>query len=123
MKSRYEPFLGTATSFRMAFPHVNTLKFVGRQRADTMSDNFLEDHYSADSLPQVVRCANPRCQQGGYDLLPYILLLGPGKSHYKGEMGCKGHEGSPNGVRKGDPCWDSLTFSITATFHPEEPTA
>ena len=114
---RHRPFLGTVASFREAFPRVKTLRLVGRQRGDASGEYQREEHYTESNVPQVIRCSNPRCQQGGYDLMPYMLSISPDNPNYEGEIYCSGHEGTPKGRRKGDPCWNRLTFSIAATFN------
>jgi hypothetical protein len=114
-----EPWLGTVPSFRKAFPKIKTLELVGRQRTDVM-DHYREDRYSADSLPRLIPCANPECQQGGYDVKAYLISLNEGTPRMEGEVQCSGHEGPPRGRRKGDPCWNTLTFSVTATFQVQE---
>jgi hypothetical protein len=118
---RSKPFLGTVSSFRDAFPGVKTLKLLGRQRGDVSGDHQREERYTELNLPQTIPCSNPRCKQGGYDLMAYLITLAHDRTpSYNGQVYCNGHEGTPRGMRKGDPCWNALTFSTTASFHSDE---
>jgi hypothetical protein len=53
-------------------------------------------------------CANPLCQQGGLDVQHLLMMNGPGSY----VIDCRGHEGSPNGRRKGDPCDNVFNVNV-----------
>lgn len=115
------PFLqGKPSSFLEAFPKVKTLSFEGAQRGDASGEGQREERFSETNLPRVIACSNPRCQQGGYDLSAYIITLARDrKPQMEGQIYCNGYEGTPKGRRKGDACFNGLTFSITASFHTD----
>jgi len=98
------PFLGTTTTDRnAAFPGIEQIEFSVSQDpyGSYMREAWQRSaRYTKGDLPSHIRCANPRCQQGG---LPsqHIVLFHPDGEH---EFWCNGHEGTPAGRRKGDPC-------------------
>ena len=73
------PFLGTTTDRNAAFPGIAQIKF-----------SVSQDPYGA----------NPRCQQGGLLTQQIVLFHPDGECDFP----CNGHEGTPAGRRKGDPC-------------------
>lgn len=111
------PWLGKPSTFRQAHPAIRSLKFEGRQRGDVSGGGQREEHYSESNLPRAIPCSNRRCQQGGYDLSAYIITIEHGRTqHIDGQMYCNGHEGTPKGKRRGHPCSNALSFSISATY-------
>ena len=97
------PFLGTTTDRNAAFPGIEQIKFSVSQ--DPYGYYLREawqrtDRYTKDNLPSKIRCANPRCQQGGLLTQQIVLFHPDGECDFP----CDGHEGTPAGRRKGDPC-------------------
>lgn len=104
------PFLGTTNNRNEAFPDIKSLKVVIKQ--DPYGDylqreGYREITYSINNIPRYATCCNLKCQQGGIDLQSLVLFSGSGEYN----LGCNGHEGSPKGRRKGDPC-DNV-FQVT----------
>lgn len=71
--------------------------------------------FTKSNIPPQLACANPRCQQGGLDLQRIALFLPAGEHSYW----CNGHEGSPTGRRRGDPCDNRFDLLISITREPE----
>lgn len=102
-KNTSKPFLGTTTNANEAFPGIEEVDITIEQ--DTYGyycqhQSQRISQYTKSTIPRQVSCVNPRCQQGGIDLQSFVL------SHSSGEFNffCDGHEGTPTGRRKGDPC-------------------
>jgi hypothetical protein len=70
--------------------------------------------YTKDTVPRYERCINRLCQQGGLDLQQLILF---GSTAEPATIKCSGHEGSPQGRRKGRNCdnFFRVTISIETT--------
>jgi hypothetical protein len=111
------PFLGTVATFREAYPEVKTLRLVGEQRGELARERQAQVYYTHVDIPENIPCANPRCRQGGFSLRTILMTLtGSREESYEGEFSCNGHEGTPKGRRKGDPCGNSLKFTLTLTY-------
>lgn len=106
------PFLGTTEDRNQAFAGIKSFKVKILQ--DPYGYYCRKQHqretvYSKSSLPRYTTCCNPRCQQGQIDLQSLILFSGTGEY----EFYCNGHEGSPKGRRKGDPCDNVFKITIS----------
>jgi len=113
-----QPFLGTVSSFREAYSEVKTLRLEGKQRGELARESQSAVNYTESDLPQIIPCANPRCQQGGYDLFTSLSTVTHNRgTSYERELFCNGHEGSPQGRRRGDPCCNALKFSLALTYN------
>jgi hypothetical protein len=110
-----KPLFGETTDRNEAFPGIKSLtvkvvqdpyRHYGQEQRETV--------YSKSDIPRHVRCVNQRCRQGGIDLQQLVWFSGAGEYRFP----CNGHEGSPKGRRRGEPC-DS-TFVITVTIEKDE---
>jgi hypothetical protein len=109
-----KPFLGATTSVNEAFPGIEEIDITIEQ--DTYGYYCQHQwqrisHFTKSTIPRHMHCVNPRCQQGGVDLQSFVL------SHSNGEfdISCNGHEGSPAGRRKGDPCDNHFKIKLNIT--------
>lgn len=103
IKRMSEPFLGTTPDVNRAFPDVEAIDMMVAQDPYgyyCQQESQRVNSFTKSSLPSHIRCVNPRCQQGGLPTQNIVLF------HEDGEydFACNGHEGSPAGRRKGDPC-------------------
>jgi len=113
-----KPFLGTPTTFSKAFPKFRSLIIRAKHSGDLTNPTQREQIYSGNSIPRVIPCPNPRCQQGGYDLTATIITMEHDrKTQYRVRYSCNGHEGTPKGRRKGNPCMNSVELEFEATFN------
>jgi hypothetical protein len=119
MARKSQPFFGTTTDKSAAFPNIQSLKLEVHQ--DTAG--FYTKHewqrlttYTLDSIQRYHRCANPRCQQGGLDLQQIVSFWPEGES----TISCSGHEGSPQGRRKGADCMNlfKITLAVQKRARP-----
>lgn len=111
--SKSEPFLGTTTDRNKAFPDIKEMTVVVTQdpwESYRRTPAVPTHTYTKLSLSRFERCMNPRCQQGGLDLQNIVLFREDGQH----EVYCRGHEGSPNGRRVGDPCDNVFTVKLTS---------
>ena len=107
-----KPFLGTTTNVNDAFPGIKEIDITIVQDPYgyyCQHEWQRVSRYTKSTLPNHVQCTNPRCQQGGIDLQSFVL------SHSNGEfdISCNGHEGTPAGRRKGDPCDNHFNIKLT----------
>jgi hypothetical protein len=102
--SNAKPFFGkTTTNTNEAFPEVTSLSLKVTQDTSgwySEREGANIHHMTLSSLSRTVGCLNKRCRQGGLDLQNIIGFYESGKY----DFWCNGHEGSPSGRNKGDPC-------------------
>ena len=109
LTNRSFSFLGSTSDRNAAYPGIAELDFVVEQDRPCQHGNKPDlKRYTKSDLPPQIRCVNPRCQQGGLATQGIVLYRGAGVH----ELWCKGHEGSPSGRRKGDPCDNSFIVTL-----------
>jgi hypothetical protein len=117
MSSSDKPFLGTVDNIADAFPEIDSLKIVAHHRGMAISQVRASESYTLHNLPRVLPCANPRCQQGGYDLNAMLIMLTSSKQQgHRATWYCGGHEGTPKGRRRGLPCSNSVALDFFLSF-------
>lgn len=97
------PFLGETTDREKAFPDIESLELtIVQDPCGHYARNAWQraSRYTKTNIPRRLGCLNPRCQQGGLDLQQIVTFWSPGQHSFP----CNGHEGTPKGRRKGDPC-------------------
>jgi len=102
-KRTTKPFLGTTTNVNDAFPGIEEINITIEQ--DPYGYYCKHDwqrvsQFTKSTIPKHLQCVNPRCQQGGIDLQNVVLFNPNGECDFP----CNGHEGTPAGLRIGDPC-------------------
>jgi len=105
------PFLGETTDREKAFPDVESLELTVVQDPYGQYARHAwqrESRYTKANMPRRLTCLNPRCQQGGLELQQIILFSPSGQRSYY----CNGHEGTPKGRRKGDPCDNRFDVTV-----------
>jgi hypothetical protein len=113
-----KPFLGTPTTFSKAYPSFRSLVIRVKNHGYLASPMQREQVYSKPSIPRVIPCPNPRCQQGGYDLTAIIITMEHERNtKFSAHYSCNGHEGTPKGRRKGNPCMNSVELEFEAEFN------
>ena len=113
-------WIGRPGSFREVYPNIKSLKLDGSQHGDLRSQHQEKLRYSESSIPAMISCANPRCQQGGYDIQAIIDgVVYSQESSYKETLHCNGHEGTPKGRRIGDPCMNYIKVNIEIEYKEE----
>lgn len=108
----YKPFLGETNDRDKAFPQFESFTIVVSQDpySNYRHEEWLKTStYTKSNIPRFAKCLNPRCQQGGLDLQQIVSYAGDGEHTYH----CNGHEGSPMGRRKGMPCENYFTVTLT----------
>jgi hypothetical protein len=113
-KQNSTPFLGTTTDVNKAFPGVDVIDITITQ--DPYGQYLQHDWqrtspYTKSTVPSHLRCVNPRCRQGGLELQNIIEFFPDGQH----EFPCNGHEGTPAGRRKGDPCDNRFVVQLAVT--------
>jgi len=65
----------------------------------------------------LMRCSNPRCERGGYEIDREILNMTLSKAvHREFVLHCPGEEGSPKGRKKGQSCMNMLHVRLTLRY-------
>lgn len=126
----YTPFLkGEPTTFDKVFPSVQSLTLKGKEHGDFQEvlsiplERRSTLHYTESNLPAKIPCSNPKCQQGGYELQWIIDGIVRGRdTYYENTYHCNGHEGTPKGRRKGDPCCNYIDIKIELEYKEENGT-
>lgn len=106
------PFLGETHDRDHAFPGIDELQVTvvqDRFGQYTPDGRRRESRFTKKNIPRYLSCMNPRCQQGGLDLQQIVLLWSEGES----TVWCNGHEGTPKGRRKGDPCENRFDITLS----------
>jgi hypothetical protein len=115
MARESRPFLGTTTDRDAAFPDIESMTIIVEQDPSgnyAQKDWQRKSTYTKTDMPRFARCLNPRCQQGGLDLLNVATTFSSNGEH---TYHCRGHEGSPQGRRKGNPCTNSFKVTLQVT--------
>lgn len=106
-----KPFLGETTDRDKAFAGIASFELTvvqDRFESYTRAVWQRESRFTKSNIPRYLRCANPRCQQGGLDLQQIVNFWPSGERTFH----CDGHEGTPKGRRKGDPCDNSFLVTL-----------
>jgi len=117
MKRITRPFLGTVDSVLDAFTEIKSIRVDVQHQGEAISELRKSESYSDRNLPSAIPCVNPRCQQGGYQLNATLIALTSSKQQaHRVTWYCSGHEGSPGGRRKGNPCENSVEVNLFLTY-------
>ena len=125
-----EPFLKREPiTFGKLFPSIKSLTLSGKEHGDFPDilsiplERRSTLHYTESSLPAKIPCSNPRCQQGGYELQWTIdAIVRSQDTHYEKAFHCGGHEGSPQGKRKGDSCCNYIEIKVELEYKESDGT-
>jgi hypothetical protein len=110
--AEHRPFLGETQDRNRAFPNIEELDLTvvqDKYGQYTRDGRPREAHYTKGDIPRHLACVNPRCQQGGLDLQRTVMFGTEGQR----TVWCGGHEGTPKGRRKGDPCENRFDITLT----------
>jgi hypothetical protein len=116
------PLLGPAKTLLSAFPHIARIEV--RVVEENAYVGWRRDRVFQNDVPAAIPCSNPRCREGGYDIANLIYFVAEGrKTNDEITIRCNGHEGSPKGRRRGDPCTNRACITATADFSDAAPTS
>lgn len=111
-KYTHQPFLGTTTNVNDALPGIDKIDITIEQDPYgyyCQHEWQRVSQYTKASIPKHLQCINPKCQQGGIDLQSLVLF----NENKEFDFSCNGHEGTPKGRRKGDPCDNRFKIRLT----------
>lgn len=107
------PFFGRETTNRdEAFPGIKSISLLVEQDLygfHSRDGKIVQHRYSKASMPRYETCVNRSCKQGGLDLQMLVMFPPAHGTLYN----CSGHEGSPQGRRKGRDCDNSFRITLT----------
>ncbi|MEJ7637351.1 MAG: hypothetical protein WKF75_04995 [Singulisphaera sp.] len=110
---------GEPTIFKNAYPKIESLRIEVFQHGDMEWEHQKHQLFSEANVPAEIPCGNGHCRQGGFSMRCLIDYMVYGnKTDHEDTMHCRGHEGSPKGRRKGDPCMNYIKVKIT--LRPKE---
>ena len=115
--SKGKPFLGETTDRDKAFSGIASFELTVVQDRFGMYSRGGQpsvSRYTKADVPRHLRCVNSRCQQGGLDLQQIVNFFPAGEKTFY----CNGHEGTPAGRRKGDPCSNSFVITLVKEESP-----
>ncbi len=113
---RIRSFLGEPTTFAKAYPQVAEIRVEVEQEGD-LSNHHRHQVFGKSGLPSIMSCGNPRCRQGGFNIQQMIyFMIEQRETHGEHSIHCPGHEGSPKGRRKGDPCGNFAKIRLSITY-------
>lgn len=103
MNPAYKPLFGASSDFKESFPDVEEVHLTVVQDPDgyyCIHGWQRESLCTKATLPNLFRCVNARCQQGGLSVQQLMLDYGNGEH----DLPCGGHEGKAAGQAEGDLC-------------------
>jgi hypothetical protein len=115
---------GAAKNLKEAFPEIESALIEHYETGDGTYDYNLKAVPSTYTVPRQVReplmrCSNPRCERGGYEIDREIRNMTLSKScSSEFILDCHGDEGSPKGRKKGNPCMNRLHVRLTLKYKP-----
>lgn len=119
---RKNHLFGYTDSFAKAFPQLEEALIEYRETGDGVHENRLYVDPSVFTKPEqinepIMRCSNPRCERGGYEIDREIEKMTYSKALYSEfVLQCPGDEGSPKGRRKGAECMNALHVRLTLRY-------
>lgn len=70
----------------------------------------------------LLRCRNPRCERGGYEIDHEVhLMMHSNLTERQVNLHCRGDEGTPKGHRRGKSCPRSVKGTITIKYKQSSP--
>jgi hypothetical protein len=123
---RSKRVFGTLTTFEKAFPTVESATIASYEDGDGIfafegkrQNTFGPARPFASGL---IRCSNPYCRRGGYEVDLSLSEMVRGKLTEKEFSDhCSGDEGSPQGRKIGKRCYNVLHYRLTIKYKPESP--
>jgi hypothetical protein len=100
------------------YEHIRSLSAVARHFGDLGRSGSDTARYTRSTLPRVLPCLNPRCCEGGYDIVPVLHdLIERGVSSASTVLPCNGHDGLPLGRGSSKtPCMNSIELDIEIDY-------
>jgi hypothetical protein len=73
--------------------------------------SFSRRSFSPKEQGRMLRCGNPRCYRGGYDI-GMVGTPGPDRPEIPVDLHCEGDEGTPGGRKLGESCLRSIKGTL-----------
>lgn len=114
-------FLGQATKFEDAYPNIDDAVLVWEERGSGVYNFGPGTERRRASLKHIgglLRCSNPNCRRGGFEIDVDILIdmVATDATKKSGTLVCRGDEGSPKGRRIGKRCHNMLDYTLTIKY-------
>ncbi|OLB27930.1 MAG: hypothetical protein AUH05_23225 [Ktedonobacter sp. 13_2_20CM_53_11] len=117
-------WFGSAKSFKESFPELHEALIEYYETGEGVDARLYSGPKKYTKPLQVneplMRCSNPRCERGGYEIDREIrnIMLGQ-KTKAEFVLYCPGDEGTPKGRKKGDNCDNALHVRLTIKYKKE----
>ena len=100
------------------YTQIRSLAAIARHFGDLGRSGSDTARFTRSTLPRVLPCLNPRCCEGGYDLVPVLHdLIARGASTGSAVLPCSGHDGLPLGRGSSKtPCMNSVELEIDIEY-------
>ena len=100
------------------YSQIRSLAAVARHFGDLGRSGSDTSRFTRSTLPRVLPCLNPRCCEGGYDIVPVLHdLMARGAPTGSVVMPCSGHDGLPLGRGSSKtPCINSIELDIEIDY-------
>jgi hypothetical protein len=109
---------GTPVPFDEAYPTVENITVKYRENGYMIRPYFKGLRtYTKEDLAPSTSCNNISCKQGGFSIQSVIReMVREKQTTLNTTIGCKGHEGSPKGRRRGRACMNHAELDITIKY-------
>lgn len=107
----------TNKTFSIAFPDIADLDLTLEESGKAGISQFHTRKFSHASVTRTIKCSNPDCHKGGFDVASVVWQMVSNQSTNVTEsIKCKGLEGHPQSKRKRNPCLNEFKYSIELKY-------
>ncbi len=104
-------------TFSIAFPDISNLEVTIVESGKGISSKTNTRKYSHADITKTIKCANPDCRKGGFNIATILWRMASNQSASFSEIvNCSGFEGNPQTKRKRNPCLNTFQFSIELKY-------
>jgi hypothetical protein len=111
---RSNRFFAKLTTFANACPNIESASVEYVESSFGIEEG---KHFHNAANGGLIRCGNPRCFRGGYEMEIVISGMERNKeTESKGTLICQGDEGTPKGRKLGDPCGNRIDYTVKIKY-------
>jgi hypothetical protein len=108
-------FAPLTSSFSTAFPTLESVSI--KYTSSEMGHNETLGYWNFSQQGGLIRCQNPRCQRGGYELEHIVSgMISEHLAEKSFRLHCPGYEGTPKGRHIGESCAYSISGTIKIKY-------
>ena len=111
---RSNKFFGELATFAKAYPNIESASVEYVESSFGIEEG---KHFHNVANGGLIRCRNPRCFRGGYELEMIISGMERNKeTESTGSLHCPGDEGTPKGRKLGEPCGNKIDYTVKIKY-------